>query len=92
MAQAFQPTLKEKKRYVVYEPAGDEDVQHAFAKLFGIRGQALAGIMNVDQKQDRSILRVQNRYVDQLKAAIAWAGKRPVLVSGTLRKARTALA
>ena len=91
MAQPLQPTLKTKKRYVVYEPTADETVHAAYAELFGIRGQALAGILNVDTNNNKSILRVDNKYVDQLKAAIAWAGKTPLLVSGTLRKARAAI-
>lgn len=91
MARAFQPTLKERKRYVVYEPTGDRDVLEAYRTLFGIHGMAEAGILSVQQAGPRSILRVGHTSVDRLKAALAWGGKRSVRVSGTLRKAREAL-
>lgn len=91
MARAFQPTLREKKRYVVYEPADDSAVQRAFTELFGIRGAAHAGLIAVERSEDRAIMRVSHEAVDRLKAALAWSGKRSVTVSGTLRKAREAL-
>ncbi len=91
MARAFPPTLREKKRYVVYAPADDLAVTEAFAELFGIHGAAKAGIMPVEWRKDKSILRVSHTSVDRLKAAIAWCGKHSVIVSGTLRKARERL-
>jgi RNase P/RNase MRP subunit POP5 len=91
MARAFQPTLKEKKRYVVYEPAGDSQVLEAFQELFGTHGKAQAGIVAVQQNDGRSVLRVAHTSTDRLKAAIAWSGKRSLATSGTLRKARETL-
>lgn len=88
MAQPFRPTLKERKRYVVYEPADDEAVTQAVTTLFGTRGAAKAGILPVEQAGERSILRVAHTSVDELKAALAHTGKRSVATSGTLKQAR----
>ena len=92
MAQPFRPTLKERKRYVVYEPADDTQVTNAFKELFGIRGVARAGVQSVETDNNKSILRVAHTSVDELKAAIAWSGKKSITTTGTLKKARAQLA
>lgn len=91
MARAFQPTLKERKRYVAYEPADHKAVMDAYTELFGTVGRAQAGIMPVDLKDGKGILRTSHDTVDRLKAALVWTGKRSLTVSGTLKKARQAL-
>lgn len=91
MAQPFRPTLKERKRYVVYQPADDQAVNNALQELFGLRGAAQAGIIPVEQAGEKSILRVAHTSVDELKAALAYTGKQSLLTSGTLKKARALL-
>ena len=92
MAQPFRPTLKERKRYVVYQPADDQAVTQALQELFGVRGAAQAGVIPVEQTGTRSILRVTHTSVDELKAALAWTGRQSLLTTGTLKKARAQLA
>lgn len=92
MAQPLRPTLKERKRYLIYVPASDEEVLGAYETLFGMRGAAKAGIIPVEKSGNKSILRVSNEAVDELKAAIVWSGKKSLKVSGTLKKARGTLA
>ena len=88
MAQPFSPTLKERKRYVVYEPADDTAVTQALKELFGVRGVAQAGVLAVEQQGTRSILRVAHTSVDELKAALVMTGKQSIRTSGTLKQAR----
>lgn len=92
MAQPFRPTLKERKRYVVYEPADDDAVAAALKDLFGTRTSAQAGLLPVERSGTRSIVRVAHTSVDELKAALAWTGKHSVTTSGTLKQARAHLA
>ena len=88
MAQPFSPTLKERKRYVVYEPADDTAITQALKELFGVRGLAQAGIIPVEQRGERSLVRVAHTSVDELKAALVMSGKQSIHTSGTLKQAR----
>lgn len=71
------PSLREKKRYVVYEvtskrPVLMQDVAKKIAetyqRYFGIYGSAQAGIMALESSGQRGILRISNKHVDRLKA------------------------
>jgi RNase P/RNase MRP subunit POP5 len=92
MVQPFQNTLKERKRYVLYEPADDKSVIKAYTQLFGVHGAAQAGILSVQTQGEQSILRVSHNAVDQLKAALVYIGKTSLTTSGTLKGARELLA
>lgn len=85
MVQPFQNTLKERKRYLTYEPVDDNEVTNAYTKLFGIHGTAQAGILSVKTDGERSILRVNHQAVDRLKAALVSIGKHSIQTSGTLK-------
>lgn len=91
MAQPLKPTLREKKRYVVYEPADDSAVLHAFSELFGIHGLSQAGMLPVTRSGKKSIIRVRHNDVQRLKAALLWAKKRSLHTSGTLKTAKAKL-
>ena len=104
------PSLREKKRYLAYEVISKSrfnDALHAnkaiveAAKEFlGDLGMARAGIIAMNDQwntdMQRGIIRVNNRHVDSLKAALVFAGSidgkgaivRSVGASGILKKAK----
>ncbi len=103
------PSLREKKRYLVFEIISKEKisdfnsvsngVMKSMLQLLGQLGTAKAGIIMLDNKWNpkaqRGIVKVSNRHVDALKAALAFAHKiddkevifRSIGVSGILKKA-----
>ncbi len=82
------PSLREKKRYLVYEVISKNRFNDAFqankavveaAKEFlGNLGMARAGIIAMNDQwnadMQRGIIRVNNRHVDSLKASLVFAG------------------
>ncbi|MEK6974605.1 MAG: Rpp14/Pop5 family protein [Nanoarchaeota archaeon] len=76
------PTLREKKRYVVYEIVSGKKfmlnevkttVNNANQKFLGELGMARAGIIHIDNlyKNNKGILKVSNKYVNELKLSLA---------------------
>ena len=82
------PSLREKKRYLVYEAIsrnGFNDALHvnkaileSAKELLGNIGMARAGIITMSDQwntdMQRGIIRVNNRHVDDLKASLVFAG------------------
>jgi ribonuclease P/MRP protein subunit POP5 len=99
------PSLREKKRYVVFEVITkentanmpDKEIKNAFLQLFGEVGLGEAGLifLNNKWKNNKGIVRVNNKQVDRLKASFCIITKindqkatiKSVGVSGTLKKA-----
>ena len=83
------PSLREKKRYVVFEVISKDKIAdaasvsnsilHYASKFLGQLGVAKAGIMVLNNKWDaslqRGIVKVSNKHVDALKASLAFADK-----------------
>ncbi|MFH1770852.1 MAG: Rpp14/Pop5 family protein [archaeon] len=75
------PTLKEKKRYVVYEVLGKNDLKEDLSieivkkvtAILGVFDSAKAGLQNVeyDKNKHRGVLRVAVKQVDKLKMSLA---------------------
>ncbi|MFH1589314.1 MAG: Rpp14/Pop5 family protein [archaeon] len=75
------PTLKEKKRYVVYEVLCEEDLKEDLSKeivkkvtsILGVFDSAKAGVQSIeyDNKQHKGVLRVAVKQVDKLKMSLA---------------------
>ncbi len=86
MPRPLRPTLREKKRYIMYEPEGINDIRSAYKHLFGIVGLAHAGIISVRKLNDAAIMRVSHKFVDHARAAILWSGRRSIRTSGTLKQ------
>ncbi len=73
------PSLREKKRYVVYHVAAEDNVDQkstqdavldACQTLLGTYGMAKAGVLFLDDWQNQhGILRVNRKYVDHIKSA-----------------------
>jgi|SRR3989338_10765075 len=103
------PTLKEKKRYLAYEVISKPLKFNVVSKAvwdnilgyIGTKGTAKAGIwlLNDKYKNNKGIIRVTNKYVDDLKASLALIKKinnedvivRSLGVSGILNKAENYL-
>ena len=103
------PSLREKKRYLVFEIISKEIINdissvsnaiwHYSLQFLGQLGTAKAGLIVLDNKWNsqlqRGIIKVSHKYVDAVKAALAFADKidskdvifRSIGVSGILKKA-----
>jgi ribonuclease P/MRP protein subunit POP5 len=103
------PSLREKKRYLVFEVISKQKIQdfnkvrdaimNSALEFLGQLGMAKAGVIILKDKwnkdKQRGILRVNNKHVDNLKAALTFVEKingadaivRSVGVSGILKKA-----
>jgi|FLOH01.1.fsa_nt_gi ribonuclease P/MRP protein subunit POP5 len=106
MVKPILPTLKEKKRYVVYEILSQKNLDKnpsieivKKTKLFlGLFESAKAGLQSItyDQKLQRGVLRVSNKFVDKLKISLALINDledgdvaiKSIGVSGILKKAK----
>ncbi|MEK6868950.1 MAG: Rpp14/Pop5 family protein, partial [Nanoarchaeota archaeon] len=82
------PSLREKKRYLVYEVVSgnrfndalhvNKSILEAAKEFLGNLGMARAGIITMNDQwnadMQRGIIRVNNRHVDDLKASLVFAG------------------
>jgi len=72
------PSLKEKKRYIVFEiisktkvsfSAVRSNIEDSFLRLNGLIGAGKTGLMFLkDWENNKGIIRVNNKYVDSLKS------------------------
>ena len=107
--KALLPSMREKKRYIAFELISDKPeikaqsvqkaVLQAVSAYLGKLGAAEAGVIMLkeryDEKKNKGILRCAHKYVDQVKAALAFRteiDKAPVIfrtlgVSGIIKKA-----
>ena len=96
------PTLREKKRYLVFEVIGDANcntavttLKNSFSGFFGVMETAKAAITPVKSSGKRCMLSVNRKYVDKLKSTLAMVKKinnksiilRSIGVSGALNAA-----
>ncbi len=79
------PSLREKKRYVVFEMISDskidnptlvgETIEDSFLDFLGTDGAARAGFMFLPDKFDankqKGIVKVSNKFVDKLRTSLA---------------------
>lgn len=104
--KALLPSLKEKKRYLAFEVISEsnivfKDIKEAiissFKELFGLEGLAKAGIQFIDYRNNKGIIRVSTKSLDNLKAAFCFLRKvnkddvilKSLGVSGILKKAKS---
>jgi len=80
MARHLLPSLREKKRYVVFEVYSAKAItKHGminviteqFIKCFGMFEAAKAGIIFVEQREKIGIVKISNASVDKLRASFA---------------------
>ncbi len=74
------PVLKEKKRYITFEIVTNgnlnkqktkEEIEKACLKFLGELGVAKAGLMFISFNKVKGILKVNNKYVDEVKTALS---------------------
>jgi ribonuclease P/MRP protein subunit POP5 len=95
------PSLREKKRYVAFEVQGDRKLEFKDAKdilecsikeFIGDLGMARAGVLFLkDWKNNKGIIKVNTRYVNEIKGALALIKEHKVqslFVSGSIEKVR----
>jgi len=97
------PSLKEKKRYVAFEVMSEKTLKFEFVtneivneitNYIGKLGYEKMGLIFLkDWSNNKGIVRVNNKYVDNLKASFVLIDKtnfmiRSLMVSGTLKKLR----
>lgn len=82
--KALLPSLREKKRYLVFETISEEkfsfkDLKNAivsgFRELFGLEGLAKAGLDFVEYEENKGIIRVNNKALDHLRASFCFVRK-----------------
>lgn len=82
------PTLKERKRYIVYEVKSEkklsfnearEAIDNALKTLIGTLGVAKAGVIHLKKywsnEKMRGILRVNHNFIDEVKASFIFINK-----------------
>lgn len=95
------PSLREKKRYIAFEVQGErklelkdakELIERSIKDFIGDLGSAKAGVLFLkDWKNNRGIIKVNSKYVDEIKASLALIKDvkvQSLYVSGTIEKVR----
>lgn len=98
------PSLKEKKRYIAFEAitknklSGDslKIITRKINSFLGVLESSEAGIMPIEFKNNKGIIKVNNKYVDKVKSAFIFINEinnekiilRSIAVSGMINKAR----
>lgn len=86
------PVLKEKKRYILFEAdskMSDEDIKADLRGFIGDFGLAKAGLRFIKHKNNKEIIQVNNKSLDEIRAGLALINKtriRTLKVSGTINK------
>ncbi|HLC58396.1 MAG TPA: Rpp14/Pop5 family protein [Candidatus Nanoarchaeia archaeon] len=82
--KTLMPSLKEKKRYLVYEVISDEKFSYSDIKLeiinnfknfFGLEGLGKAGLDFIEYENNKGIVKVSAKGVDMLKASFCFLRK-----------------
>ncbi|MFP4118195.1 MAG: Rpp14/Pop5 family protein [Candidatus Woesearchaeota archaeon] len=79
------PSLREKKRYLVYEVLSDQDfdavelsgsIKDNYSDLYGVKGVSEAGLLfpkgGFDKKRNRGIIRVADGFLDELRSSFVF--------------------
>jgi len=98
-------SLREKKRYVLFETISvipisstniKENIIKSYKNLFGEIGLSKAGISFIEYKENKGILKINNKYLDELRASFCMMRKvnkqdillKTLRISGTLKKVK----
>jgi len=82
--KALSPSLKEKRRYLVYEVISSmnltykdikDSINTAFKELFGLEGLSRAGLEFIEFQDNKGIVRVSTKGLDMLKASFCFVRK-----------------
>ncbi|MBS3162294.1 hypothetical protein J4467_00020 [Candidatus Woesearchaeota archaeon] len=98
------PSLREKKRYLAFEVESENKldskevqtlIESSMKRFVGELGMAKAGIIFMkDWKNNRGIIKVNTKSVDELKAALALVKEEKIIIkslalSGSIEKVRS---
>lgn len=97
----LKPSLREKKRYLVFEVLSQNKVSQDFFEqlvdevneTLGLFDAANAGVMFIKDQRNRGMLKVNHKYIDKVRVALMLSSLEPdyiirtLGVSGILRKA-----
>ncbi len=82
--KALLPSLKEKRRYLVYEVLSEKEfsfkdlkeaIISSFKELFGLQGLSIAGLDFVEFEKNKGILKVSTKGLDMLRATFCFVRK-----------------
>jgi len=94
------PTLKEKKRYIVFEAISEEKISKddlektvnlGLKDFLGKLLLAKSGARIMKTKNNKGIILVNNKYVNEVKSSLLMIKKpvfRSILTTGTIKKAK----
>jgi len=81
------PSLKEKKRYILYEGANEDRVNNTLTEFLGILGMARAGARVLIKKGNKGIIRINNKYLNDTRSGLSLVENLKIVkVSGVLNK------
>jgi len=106
--KALLPSLREKKRYLAYKIVSttkinknqaENSIKNAILSFLGQLGYSKAGPIFLDYSNNKGIIRINNKEVDNVKASLTLMEKinkerimiKSLLTSGLINKARGAL-
>ncbi|MBT3304481.1 hypothetical protein HN592_03010 [Candidatus Woesearchaeota archaeon] len=83
------PSLREKKRYIVFETTNPNKVDKALKDFLGILGMSKVNplVMKDKFKKNRGIVRINHAYKDEVIMALSLVNVKVIGVSGILKKA-----
>ncbi|MBS3152055.1 hypothetical protein J4230_01455 [Candidatus Woesearchaeota archaeon] len=82
--KALLPSLREKKRYLVYEVISEskfsykdlkEEITKVFRDIFGLEGLARVGLDFVEHSESKGVIRISTKGLDMLKASFCFVRK-----------------
>ncbi|MEK6952339.1 MAG: Rpp14/Pop5 family protein [Nanoarchaeota archaeon] len=87
------PSLKERKRYILYKTnkkMDKEDIDSSLKSFMGELGIAKSGLKFIKHENEKGIIQVNHKFVDEVKTGLALIYRpdlmiRTVRVSGTLK-------
>ena len=83
------PSLREKKRYIVFETNNPNKIESALKDFLGVLGMSKVNpeVMKDKFKKNRGIIRINHAYKDEVITALSLVNVKVIGVSGILKKA-----
>lgn len=81
------PSLREKKRYILYDGASSDKVNNTLKEFLGTLGLARGGIRILAKKGNKGVVRTNNKYLNDTRSALSLIKDLKIVkVSGVLNK------
>ncbi len=88
------PSLKEKKRYILYKgEVSKNNLNKGIKDFIGEYGMAKAGLMFIKSKNNKGIIRTNVKWLEQVRTSLSLMKTRVRIlkISGTLKKLKSLL-